>query len=182
MPSKTDKEILDLYQKSGKTRQAFRMLVENYQEQMYWIIRRMVLSHDDTNDILQDTFIKIWENLHRFRGDGSLNFWIYRIAINEVYNFFNKKKRLYNIQSAEEHEALLQNMKQDPYFDGDEARIKLQQAILKLPQKQQLVFNMRYFEKMQYEEMAKILETTEGSLKASYHWAVKKIENFLKND
>ncbi|MGM0611925.1 MAG: RNA polymerase sigma factor [Bacteroidota bacterium] len=182
MPSYSDKEILELFKQPEKRPKAFEMLVNQYQQRVYWIIRRMLLNHEDTNDVMQETFIKIWQNLANFRHQSGLYAWIYRITINEVYTFFRKKKRLRNLPTTELKEEMLQSLKCDPWFDGDQAQLKLQKAILSLPEKQQMVFNMRYFEEIPYAEMAKIFNTSEGSLKASYHWAVKKIEEKLKDD
>lgn len=182
MPSNSDKDILDLFKQPDHQEEAFRMLVEKYQQRVYWIIRRMVLNHEDANDILQETFIKIWNKFSSFRGESGIYSWIYRIAINETYNFIKRKKHHRNIDDPALAEKLLENMKQDPFFDGEQARILLQRAILKLPEKQQLVFNLKYFEEMNYQEISEILKTSKGSLKASYHLAVKKIEEFLKSD
>ncbi|MFW6019382.1 MAG: RNA polymerase sigma factor [Bacteroidales bacterium] len=182
MPSYSDKEILDLFKQPAKRSRAFEILVNKYQQRVYWLIRRMLLNHEDTNDVMQETFIKVWQNLLNFRHQSGLYAWIYRIAINEVYTFFRKQKRLKNLPTTELKEEMLQSLKCDPWFDGDKAQLKLQKAILTLPEKQQLVFNMRYFEEVSYADMAKILNTSEGSLKASYHWAVKKIEENLKEN
>ncbi|MFO8088179.1 MAG: RNA polymerase sigma factor [Bacteroidales bacterium] len=181
MPPISDKKILDLYQQPAKRSYAFKLLVEKYQVRVYWIIRRMILNHDDTNDVMQESFIKIWKNLPDFREESSLYSWIYRVTINEVYNFFRMKKRVHTIQTTALTDEMIQVMTEDPWFDGDKAQVKLQKAILQLPEKQQIVFNLRYFEEIKYEEMSKILDTSQGSLKASYHWAVKKIEEYLKS-
>ncbi|MCF8217566.1 MAG: RNA polymerase sigma factor [Bacteroidales bacterium] len=182
MPSYSDNEILELFNQPEKRSKAFEMLVNKYQQRVYWIIRRMLLNHEDTNDVMQETFIKIWQNIANFRQQSGLYAWIYRIAINEVYTFFRKKKRLRNLPTTELKEEMLQSLQCDPWFDGNQAQLKLQEAILALPKKQQMVFNMRYFEEIPYAEMSKILDTSKGSLKASYHWAVKKIEENLKDN
>lgn len=153
-----------------------------YQEKLYWHIRKMLLSHDDTNDVLQNTFLKAWNGIDNFRGESQISTWLYRIATNETLTFL-ANKRIRNIQSINDVEdLLLQNLRSDNYINGNEAQLKLQRAILTLPEKQRLVFNMKYFDEMKYEEMEAILGTTVGALKASYHHAVKKIEKFLELD
>ncbi len=153
-----------------------------YQEKLYWHIRKMLLSHDDTNDVLQNTFLKAWNGIDNFRGESQISTWLYRIATNETLTFL-ANKRTRNIQSINDVEdLLLQNLRSDNYINGNEAQLKLQRAILTLPEKQRLVFNMKYFDEMKYEEMEAILGTTVGALKASYHHAVKKIEKFLELD
>ena len=170
-----------MFGQPARRSRAFELLVQKYQVRVYWVIRRMLLNHEDTNDVMQETFINIWQNLSRFRHDSSLFSWIYRITINEVYNFFRKRKRLYHLQTTELTDEMIRSMREDPWFDGDEAQIKLQKAISGLPHKQQIVFNLRYYENLQYDEISEILGTSIGGLKASYHWAVKKIEEYLKN-
>ncbi len=157
----------------------FADLVAAYSERLYWQIRKMVLSHDDANDILQDVFVKAWTNLENFRGDAKLTTWLYRIAINESITFLNKKRSQNNISIDEDDSFLINVLESDDYFDGDEAALQLQKAILTLPEKQRLVFQMKYFDEMKYDEMSEILGTSVGALKASYHHAVKKIEKFL---
>ncbi|MGS2741179.1 RNA polymerase sigma factor [Sinomicrobium sp. M5D2P17] len=169
--------------KDNDTReQAFRELVSLYKERLYWHIRRTVIDHDDTDDILQNTFIKIYRNIDKFKEESSLFSWMYRIAINESITFLNAKAKRKGIDNAELQESLVANLKADTYFSGDEIQLKLQQAIAQLPEKQKLVFNMKYFERVTYEEMSGILGTSVGALKASYHYAVKKIEQFLTED
>jgi RNA polymerase sigma-70 factor (ECF subfamily) len=161
---------------------SFSEIVRTYQERLYWHIRQMVLVHDDANDVLQNTFLKAWKGLENFRGDAQISTWLYRIATNETLTFL-AQKRMRNVISMDETEdILMRNMQADSYFDGDEAQLKLQQAILTLPEKQRLVFNMRFYEEMSYGQMSKILETSEGALKASYHHASKKVEEFLKKE
>jgi RNA polymerase sigma-70 factor (ECF subfamily) len=163
-----------------KTQQAaFSELVKEFSEPLYWQIRKIVLSHDDANDVLQNTFIKIWTSIENFRGDSKLSTWLYRIAINEAITFLNKQKTANNISIDDADTYLVSRLEGDEYFDGDEAQLKLQKAILTLPEKQRIVFNLKYFDEMKYEEMSEILETSVGALKASYHHAVKKIEEFL---
>lgn len=142
----------------------------------------MAKDHDDTDDILQNTFIKIYRNIEKFKGESKLYSWMYRIATNETITFLNLKAKRIQIDSDELQMQLIKNLESDVYFEGNEIQLKLQKAIATLPQKQQLVFNMKYFEELKYREIADILETSEGALKASYHIAVKKIEEFLKED
>lgn len=160
-------------------RQAFTRVIEHYSSQLYWQIRRMVIDHDDASDVLQNTFIRAWTSIDNFRGDAKLSTWLYKIAINESITFINKKKAQNNISIDDDDSFLVNSLESDPYFDGDEAQRKLQRAIALLPEKQRLVFNMRYYDEMKYEDMSEILGTTEGALKASYHHAVKKIEQFF---
>lgn len=173
-----DKLIKRLHDQSTQ-QAAFSQLVKEYSEQLYWQIRKIVLSHDDANDVLQNTFIKVWMSIDNFRGESKLSTWLYRIAINESITFLNKQRGLNNVSIDDADSFLLQKMEGDEFFDGDEAQLKLQKAILTLPEKQRIVFNMKYFDEMKYEDMSEILETSVGALKASYHHAVKKIEEFL---
>ena len=159
---------------------AFNLIVEEYKERMYWHIRKMVLLHDDADDVLQNSFIKVWRYLENFKGDSKIYTWLFRIATNEAITFINKKKKKAE-DSFETYEHYLSNtLESDEYFNGDEAQLILQKAILTLPNKQRIVFNMKYFDEIKYKDMSEILETSEGSLKASYHHAVKKIEEFVK--
>ncbi len=177
----TDKELIHLFS-SGKKEKSFNLILEKYQERLYWHIRKIVISHDDADDVLQNTFVKIWKGLEGFRAESQLFTWIYRIATNEAITHLNSRKK-HNLLPLENEEYDLSSiLKSDPWFNGDEAQIKLQSAILQLPEKQQLVFNLKYFEEMKYEDMSKILDTSVGALKASYHHAVKKIENYLNQD
>jgi len=161
---------------------AFSGLVRTYQERLYWHIRKMVLSHDDANDILQDVFMKAWKNIDSFRGDSQVFTWLYKIATNETLTFL-ANKRMKNINSLDEvEEVLLQNLQADNYFNGDDAQLQLQKAILTLPEKQRLVFNMRFYDDLNYEQISEVLGTSVGALKASYHHASKKIENFLSQN
>ncbi|MEO6347313.1 MAG: RNA polymerase sigma factor [Aquaticitalea sp.] len=162
--------------------QAFKELLSRYKERLYWHIRNIVKSHDDTDDVLQNTFIKIYKNIHGFKGESKLYSWMYRIATNEALTYLNQNaKRNHQTNEAFQQQAI-SNLEADVYFEGDAIQIKLQQAIILLPYKQQLVFNMKYFEDLKYREMSEILETSEGALKASYHIAVKKIEEYLTKD
>lgn len=178
----SDIKILELYRNPDSTNYGFNMLVRKYQKQVYWLVRRMVIDHDDADDLVQDTFIKVWKNLKNFRNDSQLFTWIYRIATNEALSFLRTKKRMLFIPLMDYESKLASKLKDDNFFSGDEIQLKLQKAILKLPAKQRLVFNMKYYDELKYEEMSKILDTSVGALKASYHFAVKKIESFLKEN
>lgn len=179
MSKEADDILLSKLRNKDTQRDAFSQLVEQYSEQLYWQIRKIVLDHEDANDVLQNSFIKIWSAIDNFRGDSKLSTWLYRIAINESIAFLNKQRAQNNISIDDADTFLLSKLEGDPYFDGDEAQLVLQKAILTLPEKQRLVFNMKYFDEMKYEEMSEILKTSVGALKASYHHAVKKIEEFL---
>lgn len=161
---------------------AFEQVVCLYREQLYWQIRRMVLSHDDANDLLQNTFIKAWSNMDNFRGDSRLSTWLYRIALNETLTFLaHEQQRMQTINIDSPDESMADKLEGDEWFDGDDAQKLLQEAIQRLPDKQRLVFNLKYFEEMKYEDMSKLLDTSVGALKASYHLAVTKISNFLED-
>lgn len=161
---------------------AFNLLVRKYQERLYWHVRKIVISHDDADDVIQNTFIKVWNALESFREDSQLYTWLYRIATNEALTFLKKKRTKFLLPLVDVEQTLSRTLESDPFFDGDETQLKLQKAILKLPEKQRIVFNMKYFEEMKYEEISEILGTSIGALKASYHHAVKKIEKFLEED
>lgn len=175
----SEEQLLDELRDPRTQRQGFAKLVSEYSERLYWQIRKMVLSHDDANDILQDVFVKAWINIDNFRGEAKLTTWLYRIAINESITFLHKKRNQNNVSVDDDDSFLLNTLEGDKYFDGTEAQKLLQQAILTLPEKQRLVFQMKYFDEIKYEEMSDILGTSVGALKASYHHAVKKIEKFL---
>lgn len=176
-----DRELIDDL-KQEKTRDlAFQRLVHLYQERLYWHIRKILLNHDDTDDVLQNTFMKVWRNIDNFREESTLFTWLYRIATNEAITFLNSKRKRSLLPMNEVSEYLLENLTSDPYFEGDQLQLKLQQAILQLPEKQRIVFNMKYFDELKYEEMSKILNTSVGALKASFHHAAKKVEEFIKN-
>lgn len=176
-----ERAILGVLKEDETRHQAFRMLVDTYSERLYWHIRRMVVVHDDANDVLQNTFVKIWEALANFRGEASLFTWMYRIATNESINFLNsKKKRQYVFWDQVEH-RLANSLESDPFFNGDQLQIELQKAILSLPQKQRTIFLLRYYEEMKYEEMSEVLGTSVGALKASYHHAYHKIQKHMLN-
>lgn len=177
-----DSEILEKFAQEGSRNEAFSLLVKKYQEKIYWHIRRMVLDHDDADDIVQDVFLKVWKNLANFRSDSQLYTWIYRIASNECITFLNRKKLRNNVPIEDtDGKNLLETLAESPYFDGDKAQTKLQKALLSLPEKQRLIFNMKYFDDLKYEEISEILGTSVGALKASFHIAVKKIEHILIN-
>jgi RNA polymerase sigma factor (sigma-70 family) len=173
----SDIEILQAFAQDATKHKAFDWLLNSYQQKTYWHIRRMVISHDDADDVLQNTMIKVWENLHKFKGNAKLYTWIYRIATNEALNFLNKQKLHQNIEDTSPE--LLGHLTATSYFNGNSAELKLQQAIINLPEKQRLVFNLKYFDNMKYDDMSEVLETSVGALKASYHHAVKKIEAYL---
>ncbi|MDR2804518.1 MAG: sigma-70 family RNA polymerase sigma factor [Dysgonamonadaceae bacterium] len=178
-----EEEVLNGLRSDDPTaqRKAFEQIVRYYGEKLYWQIRKMVLSHEDANDLLQNTFIKSWMSIDLFRGDAKLSTWLYKIAINESITFLNKQRAHTHISMDDNDVYLTDKLESDDYFDGDAAQLKLQKAILTLPEKQRLVFTMRYFDEMPYEEMSKILDTSVGALKASYHHASKKVEDFLND-
>ena len=163
-------------------RDAFSEVVSAYSEKLYWQIRKMVLGHEDANDMLQNTFLKAWSNLDSFRGDARLSTWMHKIAFNECITFLNRQRAQNNVPLDDTDVYLMQTLKADDYFDGNEIDLKLQEAILRLPEKQRLVFNLKYKDEMKYEEMSEVLGTSVGALKASYHHAVKKIETYLTDD
>jgi len=177
----TDEELLTRFANPREREFAFTQLVKKYQQKLYWHIRRIVISHEDADDVIQNTFIKIWKNLHNFKGESQLYTWFYRIATNESITFINNRKKRVVVSMDDTDEHLINTLKADKNFNASAAEWKLQQAILMLPEKQRIVFNLRYFDEMPYEEMSKILDTTEGALKASYHHAVKKVEDYLIN-
>jgi RNA polymerase sigma-70 factor (ECF subfamily) len=176
-----DRKLVSDLKQENKRDLAFHTLVKKYQERLYWHIRKIVLNHEDTDDILQNTFIKVWKSIGNFREESSLFTWLYRIATNESLTFINSNKRKSFMPMNETSEYLMNNLMSDPYFDGNEIQLKLQEAISKLPEKQRLVFNMKYFDEIKYEDMSQILDTSVGALKASFHHATKKIEEHLKN-
>lgn len=161
---------------------AFSQLITQYKERLYWHIRHILKSHDDTDDVLQNVFIKVFKNIHKFKGESQLYSWLYRIATNEAITHLNKNAKRLKINNQEAQELAIKNLEADVYFEGDIIQLKLQKAIAALPEKQQMVFNMKYFQELKYSEMSSILETSEGALKASYHIASKKIESYLKEN
>ncbi len=159
--------------------EAYQQLLSDYQRPLYSHIRNIVLNHDDADDVLQNTFVKVFQHLKKFKGDSKLFSWMYRIATNEALTFITQKAKKQGLTSKALQSKIVDNLKADSFFDGNEIQLKLQKAINLLPEKQQLVFKMRYFEEIKYEDMSEILGTSVGALKASYHHAVKKIENFM---
>lgn len=161
---------------------AFQRLLKEYERPLYSLIRSIVLDHDDANDVLQNTFVKVFRYLHQFKGDSKLFTWTYRIATNEALSFVKSKAKISKLTSEDLQSRLIDNLESDPYFDGDAIQIKLQKAVASLPEKQQLVFKMRYFEDLKYEDISEILNTSVGALKASYHHASKKVQIFMTAD
>jgi RNA polymerase sigma-70 factor (ECF subfamily) len=177
-----DKDLLEKIKNPETKSYGFNLLVREYQERVYWHVRKMVIDHDDADDLTQEVFIKIWKNLDKFREDAKLYTWVYRIATNECLSFLNKKKRRFFLPIHDVESELSNKVDLNSTLSGDEIQVKLQKALLKLPDKQRLVFNMKYFDEMKYDEIAEITETSVGALKASYHLAVKKIEESLNDD
>ncbi|MBL7111479.1 MAG: sigma-70 family RNA polymerase sigma factor [Bacteroidales bacterium] len=182
MTTSSDKDLVRQFKDENSSNYAFNLIVKKYQKKLYWHIRKILISHDDTDDALQNTFIKVFEAMGNFREDSSLYTWLYRIATNEALTALKKRRTKYFIPIGDVQSHLENTLTSDPHFDGDEAQMKLQQAILKLPEKQRIVFNMKYFDEMKYEDMAEILSTSVGSLKASYHHAVKKIKQTVNGN
>ena len=176
----SEETLVHQLQQESTKHKAFGLLVDAYKQRLYWHIRRIVLDHDDTDDVLQNTFIKVYRNLDGFKAESKLYSWLYRIATNEALTFLKSKANRSGMGSDELNDKMVSNLKADVYFEGDEIQLKLQQAIATLPEKQKLVFNMKYFQEMKYEEISEVLETSVGALKASYHLAAKKIEDFLQ--
>ncbi|MBS1687647.1 MAG: sigma-70 family RNA polymerase sigma factor [Bacteroidetes bacterium] len=178
-----DDHILVASFKNESTREkAFTDLVTKYQERLYWHIRRMVIEHEDTNDILQNMFIKVWKNLAEFREESNLYTWLYRIATNETLTWLEQQKRRTSVSLSDNESAFADKLVAQKGFDSNKIEWRLQQAIQSLPEKQKLVFNLRYYDEMPYDEMANVLGTSAGALKASYHHAVKKVQAYLLND
>ncbi|MEI6311904.1 MAG: sigma-70 family RNA polymerase sigma factor [Bacteroidota bacterium] len=184
----TDKELVAMLRMKASKEKAFTLLVKKYQQQIYYQIRRIVLQHEDANDILQNVFLKAWTGIDLFREEAQLSTWLYKIAYNETMTSLRKQKKVYsfsfllNDNEESSNQTFENQLKADPYFDGDDAAIKFQKAIQLLPDKQRIVFTMKYYEELKYEEMSQILNTSVGALKASFHHAVKKIEEYLKKD
>ncbi|MEJ8802221.1 RNA polymerase sigma factor [Pontibacter sp. H249] len=177
-----DKEILEKFSQPESQNMAFNQLVRKYQQKIYWHIRKMVINHDDADDLTQEVFVKVWKNLGNFRQDAQLYTWIYRIATNECLTFLSNKKKRFFLPIHDVAAELSEKIDTSPGISGDEIQLKLQKALLRLPDKQRLVFNMKYYDEMKYEEISEILGTSVGALKTSYHLAVKKIEEFIKLD
>ena len=171
-----------LFKEPASKEQAFTSIIKKYQEKLYWHIRRMVITHDDADDVLQNTFIKVWKGLENFREDSQLFTWLYRIATNESLTYLAQQKKRNSVSLNDDDNGLSNRLKSDSHFDANKLEWKLQLAIQSLPEKQRIVFNLRYYDEMPYEQMSRVLETSEGALKASYHHAAKKIENFILNN
>lgn len=176
----SDKDLICLLSDPMTRREGFSVMVRQYSEQLYWKVRHIVLSHEDTNDVLQNSFIKAWKSMDTFQGKSSVSTWLFRIAINEALDFVRKQKSAESI-SADEDLSVANRLMADGYFDGDETQAQLQEAVAKLPEVQRTVFTMKYYDEMKYSEISKILHTSEGALKASYHLAVKKITEYFQN-
>ncbi len=174
-----DKELLEQFRNPAFREKAFNQLILKYQKRVYWHIRKIVISHDDADDVVQNVFIKVWKNLDGFKEESQLFTWLYRIATNESLTWLKQKKDNLKVSFDDVAHVLSRSLEDDNYFKGDEIQKKLQQAILTLPEKQRIVFNMKYYDEIKYEEMSQILETSVGALKASYHHAVKKIEDYM---
>ncbi|MBK9459279.1 MAG: RNA polymerase sigma factor [Chitinophagales bacterium] len=175
----SDQEILDLFKNDTTKEKGFSLLVRKYQEKIYWHVRRLVVDHDDANDVCQNIFIKVWTNLDKFKENSQLYTWLYRIATNESLTFLNQKRKKDSIPLATDDYDIGEQLAADPYFEGDALQVKLQKAIAALPEKQRVVFLMRYYDETKYEDMSEMLDTSVGALKASYHHAAKKIEKYL---
>lgn len=177
----SDTELLAQFRIAETKESAYTEIIKKYQEKLYWHIRRMVVDHEDANDCLQNVFIRVWKGLENFRADAQLYTWLYRIATNECLSFLEQRKKRTAIPIGDADEGLMNQIKADKYFDPNKLEWKLQLAIQQLPEKQRLVFSLRYYDEMPYEEMSRVLDTSEGALKASYHHAVKKVEDFILN-
>ncbi len=181
LPELDDNELVRLFKDTQQREKAFTSIVKKYQEKIYWQIRRIVITHQDADDVMQNVFIKAWNGMNNFREDAKLYTWIYRIAVNESLTYLEQQKRRSSISFDDVSESLENKMQSEKGFDENKAIWKLQLAIKQLPEKQRIVFNLRYFDEMPYEEMGIILDTSVGALKASYHHAVKKIEEYILN-
>jgi RNA polymerase sigma-70 factor (ECF subfamily) len=181
LSEQSDAELLLEFKNPQTKERAFTAIIKKYQERLYWHIRRMVVDHDDANDVLQNVFIRVWNGLSNFREDSQLYTWLYRIATNESLTFIEGQKKRSAVSLSDVETGLSNKIQADKHFDPNKLEWKLQLAIQQLPEKQRVVFTLRYYDEMPYEEMSKVLETSEGALKASYHHAVKKVEDFIKN-
>jgi RNA polymerase sigma-70 factor (ECF subfamily) len=177
-----DSDLLLQYRNPATREAAYTAIVKKYQEKLYWHIRRLVIDHEDTNDVLQNVFIRVWKGLQNFREDSQLYTWLYRIASNESLTFLEQRKKKAVISFSDVEAGLSNTIKADKDFDAGKLEWKLQLAIQQLPEKQRIVFNLRYYDEMPYAEMSRVLETSEGALKASYHHAAKKVEEFILNN
>lgn len=182
LPPEEDRDLLIAFREEATKEIAYTKIVRKYQEKLYWHIRRLVISHEDANDVLQNVYIKVWKYLENFREEANLYTWLYRIATNETLTFLEKEKKRTSFSISDDENGLANKLKAENGFDANKLEWKLQQAIQSLPEKQRIVFTLRYYDEMPYDEMARVLETSAGALKASYHHAVKKVEEFLKQD
>ena len=180
-PAASDAELLMQFREPATKERAYTTLIRKYQEKLYWHIRRMVVDHDDANDVLQNVFIRVWKGLENFREDSQMYTWLYRIATNECLTFLEQQKKRASISLSDDDSGLSDKIKADQGFDANKLEWKLQLAIQQLPEKQRVVFSLRYYDEMPYEEMSRVLDTSEGALKASYHHAVKKVEDYILN-
>ncbi len=180
-PTTSDTELLVQFRNPLTKEKAFTSIIKKYQEKLYWHVRRMVIDHEDANDVLQNVFLRVWNGLENFREDSQLYTWLYRIATNECLTYIEQQKKRSAIPLDVTESGLSNKIKADSHFDANRLEWKLQLAIQQLPEKQRIVFNLRYYDEMPYEEMSRVLDTSEGALKASYHHAVKKIEDYIKN-
>lgn len=176
-----NQELTERLRDPATVTDAFSEVIKNYSEPLYWQIRKMVQTHDDADDVLQNTFMKAWQNLENFRGDAKLSTWLYKIAINESLTHLEREKRRAGVSLDDDAAFQASLIESDEYIDGDRLAVDLRKAVASLPEKQRLVFNMKYYDDLKFEEISNILGTSVGALKASYHLAVKKIENFFKN-
>ncbi|MFN2457629.1 MAG: RNA polymerase sigma factor [Chitinophagaceae bacterium] len=181
LTERSDAELLIEFRNPITKEVAFTAIIKKYQERLYWHVRRMVVDHEDANDVLQNVFIRVWNGLNNFKEESQLYTWLYRIATNECLTFLEQQKKRYAVSLSDVESGLSNKIKADKYFDANKLEWKLQLAIQQLPEKQRLVFSLRYYDEMPYEEMSRVLDTSEGALKASYHHAVKKVEDYIKN-
>jgi len=181
LTASSDTELLVQFRNPITKEKAFTSIIKKYQEKLYWHVRRMVIEHEDANDVLQNVFLRVWNGLENFREDSQLYTWLYRIATNECLTYIEQQKKRSAVALDEVESGISNKIKADSHFDANRLEWKLQLAIQQLPEKQRIVFNLRYYDEMPYEEMSRILDTSEGALKASYHHAVKKIEDYIKN-
>jgi RNA polymerase sigma factor (sigma-70 family) len=179
MQQYTDQELLEMYRNEDSRNMSLHHLIGQYQQKLYWHIRKIIIDHDDSNDVLQNTFIKVWKGMESFKEESKLYTWLYRIATNESISFLRQKQRKSTVSIDTVENQLSRSLESDPYYKGDEIQLKLQQAILTLSEKQRIIFNMRYYDEMPYDEMSEILDTTSVTLRTTYHQAAKKVEEYL---
>lgn len=181
LPNPSDTELLEQFRDPASREKAYTAIIRKYQEKLYWHLRRMVVNHDDANDVLQNVLIRVWNGLEKFREDSQLYTWLYRVATNECLTYLEQQKKRAAVSLSEVETGLENKIRAEQNFDANKLEWRLQLAIQQLPEKQRIVFQLRYYDEMPYEEMSRVLETSEGALKASYHHAVKKIEDYIKN-